>query len=478
MFTHTFLRARASGATVCISALATTALLSGCASGRIDKVAQVATGISSHLVCSGHFISGTSVGQAVEERLRPLQGMGLALRLMRFEVDDAAREVRVRLAGGFASRAWYRPGLGCLVLHEGDQIAPEGVANWSPVRPEAAKQKIDFRPLEPSAPAHEALQGVLASAFRDEASPPFHHTKALLVLRDGRLLAERYAPGVGPDTVLPGFSMSKAMMHALTGLLVRRGRLKLDQKGLLPAWRDPSDPRHAITLDDVLRQVTGLDLVQDNSGFDASTQILFNVHDKGAAIAAAGLSAVPGRRWAYADTNYLLLSRLIRDAAGGTLQDVLDLARDELFAPLGMSTVMLSPDATGTPGGASFFHASARDWARLGQLYLDKGRAGDQQILPAGWTAHAASRTLDTGYGAGFWTNLADGNVPGWGVHWGLPSAPKDTYFARGFQGQFVVIVPSERLVMVRLSASGVKGDDIDETDRVLAGILKALQRP
>jgi hypothetical protein len=136
---------------------------------------------------------------------------------------------------------------------------------------------------------------------------------------------------------------------------------------------------------------------------------------------------------------------------------------------------VLDLDATGTPVGSSHLLASARDWARFGQLYLDGGRAGGRQLLPAGWVADAARPTLDTGYGAGWWTNRRPGNVPGWGVPWGLPSAPPDAFFARGFMGNFVVVVPSRRLVLVRLAASTWRGDDIGETDRLLGAVLATL---
>lgn len=101
---------------------------------------------------------------------------------------------------------------------------------------------------------------------------------------------------------------------------------------------------------------------------------------------------------------------------------------------------------------------------------------GGQRILPAGWVQWSAVPTLATGYGAGWWTNRVAGPVPGWGVPWGLPSAPPDSFFARGFMGQFIVVMPSQRLVIVRLSVSQVRGDDIEETDRLVADIRAALR--
>lgn len=98
---------------------------------------------------------------------------------------------------------------------------------------------------------------------------------------------------------------------------------------------------------------------------------------------------------------------------------VVDIAYTHLFGPLGMRHVMLDFDTTGTPIGASHMLASARDWARLGQLYLDDGVAGGHRILPVGWVANAVTPTLATGYGAGWWTNRVEGLLPGWGCHGG-----------------------------------------------------------
>jgi CubicO group peptidase (beta-lactamase class C family) len=165
---------------------------------------------------------------------------------------------------------------------------------------------------------------------------------------------------------------------------------------------------------------------------------------------------------------------VLRDTVGGTAAAMQGFMQTELFTPLGMRHMRVDFDSTGTAVGASHVLASARDWARLGQLYLDDGVVAGRRVLPEGWVRWSTTPTLDTGYGAGWWTNRVPGPVPGWGVPWGLPSAPRDTFFARGHMGQFVVVVPSRRLVIVRLSSAPERGDDIEETDRIVADVLAA----
>jgi CubicO group peptidase (beta-lactamase class C family) len=443
--------------------------LPGCASWRLDKAAQTATGFTAHVLCDDIFVTGLDPQAAFAERVQPMPGIGLVSAGLQRKVDAAQQELTVSLLGAFESRARYREGRGCLVQPGGEAAGPETQAATLPQTPPSLPE---IAGLAAVAPSTEAMAAALARALTD----PRHRTKAVVVLRDGQVLAEAYAPGYGVDAPVLGFSMSKSVTNALVGILVRQGRLALEQPAPIAAWNAPDDPRRAITIEQLLRQTSGLDLPQDNSGFDVTSQIMYSVHDKAAAAAAAPLAATPGTRWAYTDANYLLLSRIVRDSVGGHADDVRAFAQHELVGPLGMRRVAIDFDATGTPIGAAHVLATPRDWARFGQLFLDDGVVGGQRLLPTGWVQMSTTPTLDTGYGAGFWTNRVAGKVPGWGVPWGLPQAPADAFFARGFMGQFIVVVPSERLVVVRLSVSHVRGDDIEETDRMVADIRAALR--
>jgi CubicO group peptidase (beta-lactamase class C family) len=447
--------------------------LTACSALSIDKVPRVATSLTSHLVCSGTFVSGMDPDKTFTEFVRPLQGMRLVNWGLRYHVDRAAREVTATVAGGFESRAVFRDQLGCVVTHDGETIE-----TLRPLPPGAVAAAMlpDIAGPALVQSADPRMQAALARAFDEPEQPPFHQTRAVVVMRDGKIIAERYAPGIGIDTPLLGWSLTKSVTNALIGILVRQGRLDIQKPAPLPAWDDPADPRHAITVDHLLRLTSGLDIPETHSGFDASTRIMFLEHDKAGVASAARLAAAPGTSWYYNDPQYMLLSRVVRDTVGGQAGDVLQFVRRELFGPLGMRHATLEFDATGTPMGVNSMYASARDWARFGQLYLNDGMAGAQRILPEGWVNRSVAPSLDTGYGAGFFINRADGLVPGWGVPWGMPHAPRDTFFGRGFMGQYVVIVPSERLVVVRMSASHVRGDDIEKTDELMGGVLDALR--
>jgi CubicO group peptidase (beta-lactamase class C family) len=252
-----------------------------------------------------------------------------------------------------------------------------------------------------------------------------------------------------------GHSLTKSVISTLIGILVREGRLSPDQPAPIASWRGPDDHRHAITIDNLLRQNSGLDIDETGSGFDPVSRMLMLEPDMAGFAEALPLAATPGSRWRYTSGNYIILSRILRDAVGGNADAVPRFARQELFDPLGMRGVTLEFDATGTPIGSTFMFATARDWARLGMLYLDDGIVDGHRILPEAWVQYVTLPTTDSwyGYGAGWWTSLTSTGRDGKGT-----SLPPGAFFANRRLGQFVIVVPSERLVVVRLGLTQQAG--------------------
>ena len=430
---------------------------------------DVVSGLVSHNLCSEVFVSGLEPERAWAESLAPRPGMGLVGWAIQREVDAERGEVTASLRGAFEERAIHRPGLGCLVVHGEPPaaVAAPPAISAPALLPELAGPAV-------SEPSDERLRSALDAAFAEPEHGPARRTRAVVVVRDGHIIAERYARGVGVDTPLLGYSATKSVVSALIGILVRDGHLAVDAPAPVPAWSAPDDPRHAITVDQLLRMTSGLELAESGSPWSPVARMLYRERDMAAFAASARLGARPGAEWAYTSGGTLLLSGILRDAVGGTGEAVLRFARQELFAPLGMRSAILELDATGTPVGSTYLLASARDWARFGLLVLDDGVAGGRRILPEGWVRYATTPTLDTGYGAGFWTNRVPGKIPLSPVSWGIPDAPSDTFFARGLLGQYVVVVPSRRLVVVRLGASSGPDGDIEGIGRLVADVIGA----
>ena len=402
----------------------------------------------SHTLCSDAFVSGLDPDQVAAEMLPGMPGIRRLLPLLRHHVDRARREVSASVAGLFESRAVYRPGMGCTLVYPGeaDAAAAPPPAPWSDTAPRLG----DIVGPAVVESADERLRRALDRAFADPPDGPAQGTIAVVVVHDDRIVAERYAPGYGIDTPLLGWSMTKSLMNALVGILVRQGRLSLTGPAPVPAWRDPGDPRHAITIEQLMRMTSGLALDDTNNGFDPSSRMLYTQPDMAAYAEHFTLVAQPGRRYHYSNLSTLILSRIVRDAVGGRAEDVVRFADRELFGPLGMRGVTLEFDAADTPVGSTYGYATARDWARFGLLYLHDGVVGGARILPEGWVDWSARWTPRSreGYGAGFFTNRGASEGGILRIRGGMPP---DAFFASGTQGQRLVIAPFARLVVVRL---------------------------
>ena len=449
------------------------AALSGCDS--LDRAAHVATGFASHQLCSATFVSKLEPEAFYNEALRPTGGP--VSFLMSHEVDRAKGEVRSRLAGLAESRAVYRGELGCLVVRSAppaDPPAQSRVAGPS-LLPEIAGP-------EPVEPVDPAINASLERAFTETPGAPHRGTKAIVIVHDGKVIAERYAPGYGVDTPVIGWSATKSVTNALLGILVHHGKLAMDAPAPIAAWADPNDPRHAITPDNLLRMNSGIDMGQSltasaRDAFDPTTQMVFVERDMAGYAERFPLKFAPGSDWNYTNGNTLLLSRIIRDQTGGTAQSVLDFAHRELFDKLGMSHVTLEFDATGTPIGSSHMLASPRDWAKFGLLYLDDGVVGGERLLPEGWVDYSARLTPHSeeyGYAAGFWTNRGNSGGARYRIKAGIPA---DAFMARGSFGQYVIVIPSQRLVVARFGYAFDMRNDLDMLARVVADVIATLPR-
>ncbi len=447
--------------------------LAGCSTVRPGKALRVATGLTSHTLCSATFVSGLDPDRVYAKSIRLMPGVGLLEWALRYEVDTARRQVTASLLGAFESRAVYRDGFGCLVVH-----GPESPGGAPPEKTPSGRRLPahlvqEFAGPAVVEPANVKLRAALDRAFDEPDRQPRRVTQALVVVHDGRVVAERYAPGLGMGTPMLGWSMTKSVVNALVGILARQGRLSVDEPAPVAGWQGTDDPRRTITIDHLLRMTSGLDLDETGSGFDPVSQMLFVERDMAGFAEHAGLATPPGSKWVYSSGNALILSRIIRDAVGGDAADVIEFARRNLFDPLGMGNVTLEFDATGTPVGSTYMFATARDWARFGLLYLNDGVVNGERILPEGWVRYSSSPTLESGYGAGFRTNRGRGGEAERRV---LAGMPRDSFFASGALGQRLVIVPSKRLVIVRL---GMTPDwsrfDEDDLGPLIADVIAAL---
>ena len=435
---------------------------------RPDLAIRTAAGAAADALCAKIYVSGLDPQASFAEIMeRP------GLRRLRFalgyQLDRAARTLDVSLAGLFATHTVFHEGFGCVrvlggkapYLLKADIVALK-TPKAAPLLPDIAGPDV----VEPSDPA---LKAALDNAFEEPAAPPFRRTKAVVVVRGGRVIAERYAPGVGVDTPLPSFSMTKSMVNALLGVMTQQGLTSPSLPAPIPEWHGATDPRREIEVGHLMRMTSGLALDETDDPRNPSDQ-MFQYDDMAAFAVKAPLIAAPGTRWAYSSATTQILARIIREAVGGPEQTI-GYAWRELFNPLGMRNVTLEFDGSGTLQGANNMLASARDWARFGLLYLNDGKIGDKRILHPEWVEFITWTTLDTDYAAGFWTNRSEHPNARRRVSMGIP---RDAYYASGNLGQRCVIIPSQHMVVVRMGDSVDPSGDMRGLARLIREVIAA----
>jgi len=436
---------------------------------RPDRAIRVATGYVAHNICVKTFVSGLDP-QTVFAEASDRGGIRLLRHVLGFQLDRTAKTVDASTLGLFRSRATFHEGLGCVEQHGSKPpylLRSDIVALKTPKAPPLLPEIAGSAGVEPSDPA---LKAALDHAFEEPPEPPFRRTKAVVVVHNGEVIAERYAAGIGVDTPLLGFSMTKSVINALIGVLTQQGLVTPSMPAPIPEWHGAEDPRREIEVEHLMRMTSGLDLDETNSGFDRSSQ-MFLEDDTAAYAINARMIAPPGTRWHYSSPTTQILARIVRDAVGGPEQ-TLALAWRELFNPLGMRNVTLEFDGAGTLQGSTYMLASARDWARFGLLYLNDGVVGGKRILHEDWVDFCAAATLDTDYAAGFWTNRSEHPNAKGRVRLGMP---RDSFFASGDLGQRIVIMPSQHLVVVRLGDSVDPTGDIRGLGRLVKEVIGAV---
>ncbi len=411
-------------------------------------------GITAKQLCSLVFVSGLEPQRARDLYLDPL--LAEAALLMTVTTDTAQQSVTVNIPGFVKQRAFHRPGLGCTLAH--DQKA--GLQPAPGAKFASATMLLDEGHRDTTFDASK-LNAAIEQAFYETPGEQPINTLAVVVLHNGKLVAERYAPGITPETRLPGWSMTKSVTATLLGILADAGKIDVGAPGALTEWRRTDDPRSEISIDQLLRMTSGLAIAETNSGYDPSSRMLFQVSDGAHFSATRALQKQVGTHYEYMSGSTVLAMRAFQEVIGGDLAASSDAIQELLFDPLNMQSAIIEPDQSGTFVGSSFMLASARDWARFGQLYVDGGVANGKRIISEDWIDYVTTYTDisgDDGYGAGFW--LA--SKMQWGAVASRSALPPDTFSANGFQGQLTHIIPSKNLVVVRLGATNFRGHDFD----------------
>ncbi|WP_258103205.1 serine hydrolase [Marinoscillum sp. MHG1-6] len=407
------------------------------------------SGYGAKNLCSAIYLQHRESSDVIQE---DLSHFPVSLGAFTWDSEDAST---TGFVWGLAGRkAIYRKECGCTLVNDFEEATIRAQKIVIPKPPTINKDSIlwpvgDF--VEQQALPnvdYQQLNTAIKDVMREQSeNGHFADTRAVLVLFDGKIVAEHYADGYDKNTVMLGWSMSKTLTAAMVGILVKQGKLSVDDQAPVPEWSD--NEKGAITIKHLLQQTSGIDFVENYARPSNVIQMLFSEGDMAAYSAGLKLIHEPGTSFNYSSGNTNILSRIIRDQVDE--DDYASFPFEELFYKINAYSFLLEPDASGTYVGSAYSYATARDFARVGLLYYNNGAWNGEQILPVNWvtestTPSSADKLKQHGYQ--LWLNGYDKENPNQRK---FPDVPQDMYYIDGYGGQRVFIIPSKKLVVVRM---------------------------
>lgn len=394
------------------------------------RYALIGAGYNAKAICSCVYVSGRSLESVIAEDL-------YAIPFGTKTIDTVAKSATATIFGIASKTAIYRPKLGCTLVNE---VTAEELRQQPSITVAASSTEILADSVLPQ-PQQSTLNKTLDWAFVEPDAKHPVRTRAVVVLHKGKIVAERYANGFTKNTPLTGWSMTKSVTNAMVGMLVKDGKLDVNKPAPVAEWAN--DNRKGITLDNLLRMSSGLKFAEIYAGVSDATKMLFSMAGVGKYAIQSSVEVPPATKWYYSSGTTNILQEIVRRQFK-THAEYLNFPHQRLFQKLGMNTAHLEPDPSGTYVGSSFLYASARDWAKFGQLYAQDGIWKDERLLPEGWVNYSSRETphSEGKYAAQFWIYVRKAGLPA------------DSFTMNGFEGQFVLIVPSKQLVVVRLGCS------------------------
>ncbi len=426
----------------------------------LKPMLPVLTGYAAKNLCSCVFVAGIDEAQAKAEDL------GFSpITLASASVDYASKSATANAWGLSERKAIYREGLGCVLINE----VPEAILAGQSFTPSRTMKdsliswfSINDTVEVVSNQQKQKIEAILDQAFKEDDPEKLKNTRAVVVLHKGQLIAEKYAEGIAQDTRLLGWSMTKSLTATMIGLLDQEGRLDINEPAPIAEWQN--DNRSTITTKHLLNMSSGLSFWENYEQRSDANIMLWESDSMGNYALSQPLEGTAGSPWYYSSGTTNILATMARRLFR-TQEEYLDYLNTRVFDKIGAYSVLIEPDGSGAYVGSSFGWATARDWARIGQLYLNNGQWAGEQILDPAWIDFVKDPTAgsDGWYGGHFWLN--DGGR--------YPDAPRDIYSMDGFHAQKVFIIPSEELVIVRLGLTYNEPDF--DFNAFLSGIIAVL---
>jgi CubicO group peptidase (beta-lactamase class C family) len=406
----------------------------------------IITAFAAKGMCSSVFLAKKSPEQISAEDLS-----FFPISLAKCKIDYEEKSVTAKVFGMGKRKAVFRDGLGAVIvlekpeeelMAEAYEIPDPGYSqdtiSWplGDIMPDSLPAGVDYKRLE----------SILDEAFDHPGEEAFKKTLGVVVVYNNELIGERYLGGYDAWTKFHGWSMTKSVTGAMAGALVQEGKMDINAPTGIPEWA--GDDRKNITMDHILHMSSGLEWTENYFTISDATVMLMQSDDMFASVVGSTLAHEPGSYWNYSSGDANLLSGLIRNAVGNQ-DEYHGYVYTRLFHRIGMLNTVVETDASGLFVASSYSYGSTRDWARFGLLFLNHGIFEGDTVLVPEWVDYmrTAAPASDGSYGATFWLEEPDEERT-------LVDVPDDVFFADGFLGQRVYVIPSKKLVVVRMGYS------------------------
>ncbi|MGE0132355.1 MAG: serine hydrolase domain-containing protein [Blastocatellales bacterium] len=432
------------------------------------------------IMCSAVFITGLDPGFAAENLGYFVAPYAERAKMGKPVIDRANKVVHVTLPNGVKRTARYLGSQGCVTLPLGKDALSFTPVSVKSKLPDAATQAWPMGDKAPDAPLPKEINAnKLEQAVGAAFEPASAMTAAFVVTWRGRIIGERYGEGITARTPLESWSMGKSLTATLMGILIKQGVYDLWQPAPIPEWQSAGDPRAKIRIADIMHMSSGLRIrAPQDPDYDPAGPYPDHIYYYTGGVNAFHYAATRPQQWPpntvgrYRNTDPVLINYLIRLGVEKRGEEYLSFPQRALFDKIGIRTMVMETDSFGNFLTQGYELASARDWARLGNLYLQDGVWNGERILPEGFVKFASTlapawqadkRAI---YGGFFWIN-GDGGFP----------VPKDAYFMAGAGGQITLIIPSHDLVVVRLGHYKGSAPGDEAFKKALALLMEAIPR-
>lgn len=429
----------------------------------VSKRLPVATGYSAKYLCSGYFISHRNKDSIEKNDLN-----FSVIKFAHNKINEDEKSVTSNVLGMSKSKAIYIDGKGCILVKEKSEAEIREINSLKTSNhlidkydtiPWPNGNKVNIENTQNI--NKEKLDQAVEKAFDDTKFKKLRNTRAVVVVYENQIIAERYSSGFDKNMPMLGWSMSKSITNALVGILVKQGKLDIYKPVDIKEWS--KDNRKEITVNNLLQMSSGLEWNEGYGSLTDVVKLLYKNGDFNKYTINKPLHVKPDSIWNYSTGTTNIITAIIRKTIGNDSKNS-EFPYKELFTKIGMHSAVMEVDATGNFVGSSYVYATPRDWARFGLLYINKGNWNGEQILPESWIEYSITPNKKSNgiYGAHFWLNKS--RI--------LPDVPEDMYACYGFQEQRVFIIPSKKLVVVRMGFCDSGDFDFNE---FLSDIIKAI---